>query len=92
MTCTAVSVLPVPGGPTTMVRPGCTPARIASTWPPSAVSPLLQMQACHICLQRKCSRLPKAHCLVCSQPRARRSEPLHPQRISERAGGAPAQA
>lgn len=31
MICTAVSVLPVPGGPTTIVKPGCTPALIAST-------------------------------------------------------------
>ena len=31
MICTAVSVLPVPGGPTTMVNPGCTPDLIAST-------------------------------------------------------------
>ena len=29
---TATSVFPVPGGPTIMVRPGCMPARIASTW------------------------------------------------------------
>lgn len=29
--CTAVSVFPVPGGPTTIVRPGFTPERIAST-------------------------------------------------------------
>lgn len=31
MICTAVSVLPVPGGPTTIVSPGCVPALIAST-------------------------------------------------------------
>ena len=31
MICTAVSVLPVPGGPTTIVNPGCTPDLIAST-------------------------------------------------------------
>mmetsp|Transcript_39424 Transcript_39424/g.66210 ORF Transcript_39424/g.66210 Transcript_39424/m.66210 type:complete len:247 (+) Transcript_39424:1608-2348(+) len=31
MICTATSVFPVPGGPTTMVRPGFTPARIAAT-------------------------------------------------------------
>lgn len=31
MICTAVSVLPVPGGPTTMVRPGLTPDLMAST-------------------------------------------------------------
>ena len=31
MICTAVSVFPVPGGPTTIVRPGCVPALIAST-------------------------------------------------------------
>ena len=29
--CTAVSVFPVPGGPTTMVSPGFTPERMAST-------------------------------------------------------------
>ena len=32
MIWTATSVFPVPGGPTTNVRPGCIPARIASTW------------------------------------------------------------
>ena len=31
MICTAVSVLPVPGGPTTMASPGCVPALMAST-------------------------------------------------------------
>ena len=31
MVCTATSVFPVPGGPTTRVSPGCMPARIAST-------------------------------------------------------------
>ena len=31
MICTATSVLPVPGGPTTMVRPGCIPDRMART-------------------------------------------------------------
>ena len=31
MICTAVSVFPVPGGPTTIVRPGCVPALMAST-------------------------------------------------------------
>ena len=31
MICTAVSVLPVPGGPTTIVKPGWTPDLIAST-------------------------------------------------------------
>ena len=31
MICTAVSVLPVPGGPTTIVSPGCVPALMAST-------------------------------------------------------------
>ena len=30
--CTAVSVLPVPGGPTTTVSPGFIAARSASTW------------------------------------------------------------
>ncbi len=32
MICTAVSVLPVPGGPTTIVNPGCVPALMASTF------------------------------------------------------------
>ena len=32
MICTATSVLPVPGGPTTSVSPGCMPERMASTW------------------------------------------------------------
>jgi hypothetical protein len=32
MICTAVSVLPVPGGPTMRVRPGLIPERIPSTW------------------------------------------------------------
>ena len=31
MICVAVSVLPVPGGPTTIVSPGCTPLAIAET-------------------------------------------------------------
>lgn len=31
MICTATSVLPVPGGPTTIVRPGFMPDRMAST-------------------------------------------------------------
>ena len=31
MICTATSVFPVPGGPTTRVRPGCMPLFIAST-------------------------------------------------------------
>lgn len=39
MICTAVSVLPVPGGPTTMASPGCVPALIAST--------CVLMHSCH---------------------------------------------